>query len=78
MEEVQLSPSQKSAELFKEAHKKQREDLTEEELRAIITCYGWLDDDERKKFAISRADLNEVELQNYRKILLLDIYFPEV
>jgi len=70
-------PSADAADLFQTACRKRREDLTEEELRAVIACYGWLSDDERVAFGIRRADLTAAEIAGYASLQLLDAYFPE-
>ena len=35
-----------------------------------------MDDSERAKFAITRAQLTEAEIENYTALGLIDIYFP--
>jgi hypothetical protein len=70
-------PAPESVELFNQSYKKNREDLTPEEFRAIVACYGWLSDDERAKFNIKLSDLTDDEKNNYQKLHLLDIYFGE-
>lgn len=70
-------PSPQNVELFNQAYMKSREDLTPEEFRAIIACYGWLDNDERAKFEITRNDLTPEEIASYDKALLLNVYWPQ-
>ena len=68
-------PSPESIDLFNQAYSKEKADLTPEEFRAIIACYGWLDNDERKKFDIKLSDLTPEEIANYVHLTLLDVYF---
>jgi hypothetical protein len=74
---MNTSPSKDHADLFWPASAKTREELTPNEFRAVVACFGWLDNDERKKFAIKRADLLPHEIQNYSELKLLESYFPE-
>jgi len=74
---MNISPSQENQNLFWTAATKERADLTPEEFRAIVACYGWLDNDERAKFGIKRSDLTDAEIKNYNGLKLLDSYFPE-
>jgi len=74
---MDISPSQENQHLFWTAVTKDRADLTPEEFRAIVACFGWMDDDERTRFAIKRADLTDAEIQNYAALHLLNTYFPE-
>ncbi len=68
-------PSPESVTLFNGAVHKAKEDLTPEEFRSIVACYGWLNDDEKKKFNIKRSDLLQDEIDNYIHLTLLDVYF---
>ena len=70
-------PSNESVDLFNAASKKNRDELSPEELRAIIACFGWLDNDERAKFGIKRVELTDDEVGNYTSLHLIDLYFPE-
>ena len=74
---TQLNPSPASANLFWAAAEKTREELTPDEFRAVVVCFGWLNNDERAKFGIKRSDLTADEIANYSELKLLDSYFPE-
>ena len=70
-------PSPESIELFNAAVLKDAENITPEDLRALIACFGWMDDSERAKFSIKRDQLTQDEIDNYQSLQLLSIYFPE-
>lgn len=70
-------PSAECVELFNAAAVKTREELTPDEFRAIVACYGWLSDDEKQKFNIQRSDLTADEVANYVGLQLIDVYFKE-
>ena len=72
----QYCPSPQSVELFQVAVGKDPATVTPDEFRALVACYGWMDESERAKFRITRAQLTEAEIENYTALGLIDIYFP--
>jgi hypothetical protein len=58
---------------------KEPKDITEPELRILIAKVGYLSDSEREKFKslLVRENLTKQEVDKYRSVLLLDLYFPK-
>ena len=72
----QLSPSFELAAIFDLAVAKPASEVTPDDLRVLIACYGWMDGGERARFAIGRDQLTQAESDNYMQLGLLDVYFP--
>ena len=79
--EIKKPSPPNSKELFYQAIKKEPEDLSEEEVRALIYRMAYLSDDERYKFRnlLVREDLTYEETERYRKLYpnsKFEKYFP--